>query len=256
MTGKTRVLPIVSTEDTEKFYSIMSAVKQIPWRPPDLPPGLLVAFSSRGVAPEGTASPTEYLSRRFAEALSLPDVPIIRATQVHGRNAVEIAEAPPAGTVRDAGQCDIPATALPGVALVVQTADCVPIVLAGSKAIAVVHSGWRGTAKNAAESGVAALERLGRSLAAPRLLGPFDRRLLPRGRRRCRPVRRRTPGASCAPVPLDIAGSTARSLEAAGSGVRHLPTTPARCAAATASPVTAATRRRRRMIALAVRSKV
>lgn len=150
----------------------MTAV-QIPWRPPDLPPGLLVAFSSRGVAPDGTASPTEYLSRRFAEALSLPDVPIVRATQVHGRNAVEIAEAPPAGTVRDAGQCDILATALPGVALVVQTADCVPIVVAGAKAIAVVHSGWRGTAKNAAGSGVAALERLGEEPSRLRaFLGP------------------------------------------------------------------------------------
>src|SRR5580765_2095788 len=173
MTGKTRVLSIVSTEDTEKFYSIMAAVPQIPWRPEGLPTGIVVAFSSRGLAPEGTASPTEYLSRRFAQALSLPDVPIVRATQVHGRNAVEVAQSPPRGTVRDAGECDILATALPGVALVVQTADCVPIVLAGEKAIAVVHSGWRGTAKNAAAAGVAALERLGEEPSRLRVfLGP------------------------------------------------------------------------------------
>ncbi|HKA37243.1 MAG TPA: polyphenol oxidase family protein [Thermoanaerobaculia bacterium] len=151
----------------------MAAVPQIPWRPSGAPPGLLVAFSSRGVAPPGTASPTEYLARRFAESLSLPDVPIVRATQVHGRTAVEIAEAPTRGSVRDAGECDILATALPGVALVVQTADCVPMVLAGDRAIAVVHAGWRGSAKNAAAAGVDALGRLGEEPARLRaFLGP------------------------------------------------------------------------------------
>ena len=150
-----------------------AGVTDIAWRPPDLPRGLLVAFSTRGAAPEGTASPTEFLSRRFAEALSHPDIPIVRATQVHGREAAEIAEAPPRGTVRDAGQCDVLATSLAGVALVVQTADCVPIILAGERAIGVVHAGWRGSAKNAAAAGVAALARLGEEPARLRaFLGP------------------------------------------------------------------------------------
>ena len=133
----------------------------IAWRPAPLPPGLLVAVSGRGVAPEGTASPTEYLSRRFAEALSLPRIPIVRATQVHGDTAARVTDPPPPGTVRDAGPCDILATDLPGVALVVQTADCVPILLAGRRSVAAVHAGWRGSAKNAAAAGVAALSGLG-----------------------------------------------------------------------------------------------
>jgi len=146
---------------------------EIAWRPPNLPPGLLVAFSTRGSAPQGIASPTEYLARRFAEALSHPEIPIVRATQVHGRAAAEIAQAPPKGAARDEGECDVLATRLPGVALVVQTADCVPIVLAGEGAIAVVHAGWRGSAKNAATEGVAALERLGEEPARLRAyLGP------------------------------------------------------------------------------------
>jgi hypothetical protein len=41
----------------------------------------------------------------------------------------------------------------PGVLLVVQTADCVPILLADTKhrAVAAIHSGWRGTLRRIAE---------------------------------------------------------------------------------------------------------
>jgi hypothetical protein len=114
--------------------------------------GLTVAFSSRGVAPEGEASPTAFLARRFAHAVGLPEVPIVRATQAHGNTAVLIDDSPRSGEVRDAGRCDILATEISGIALVVQTADCVPIVLAGRRAVAVVHAGWRGSAQRAAAS--------------------------------------------------------------------------------------------------------
>jgi YfiH family protein len=130
-------------------------------KPASLPEGLVVGFSGRGRAPEGTASPTEYLARRFADALSLAGVPIVRATQVHGNTATVIRTAPPAGTVHVAGECDILVTVLPRVALVIQTADCVPIVLAGRRAVGVVHAGWRGSARSAAAAGVAALVELG-----------------------------------------------------------------------------------------------
>ncbi|HKD11296.1 MAG TPA: peptidoglycan editing factor PgeF [Thermoanaerobaculia bacterium] len=135
------------------------------FEPAVLPAGLTVAFSSRGVAPEGEASPTAFLARRFADAIGLPKIPIVRATQVHGNTAAVIRDPPGAGEVRDAGACDILATTLPGVALVVQTADCVPIVLAGRRVIAVVHAGWRGSAKEAAASGVEALVSLGENPA-------------------------------------------------------------------------------------------
>jgi copper oxidase (laccase) domain-containing protein len=35
-------------------------------------------------------------------------------------------------------------TATPGCALVVRTADCAPVVLAGDRSVAVLHLGWRG----------------------------------------------------------------------------------------------------------------
>lgn len=143
------------------------------FRPSPLPSGMVIAVSERGLAPEGASSPTAFLARRFAQALGLAEIPIVRATQVHGTTALRVRDAPAAGTVLDAGSCDILATALPGVALAVQTADCVPVILSGPAAVAVAHAGWRGSAKNAAGAAVEELSRLG--VSPPRMrawLGP------------------------------------------------------------------------------------
>ena len=143
------------------------------FRPEGVPGELVVAFSARGVAPEGEASPTVYLARRLARALSLDGLPIVRATQVHGDRAVRILDPPAAGEVRDAGECDALATARSGVALVVQTADCVPVLLAGDRAIATAHAGWRGTALGASSAAVRALRELGEEPSRLRAwLGP------------------------------------------------------------------------------------
>jgi len=131
------------------------------FEPAEVPRGFLVAFSGRGVAPADAASPTEFLARRVAKALALEATPIVRASQVHGQKASIVRATPEEGEVFDAGQCDILATALPRVALVVQTADCVPILLAGRGAVATAHAGWRGTAQKAAAAAVAALSDLG-----------------------------------------------------------------------------------------------
>ena len=52
-----------------------------------------------------------------------------------------------------APQGDALVTREPGVLLAVQTADCIPILLADTKqrAVAAIHSGWRGTAQRIAE---------------------------------------------------------------------------------------------------------
>jgi YfiH family protein len=57
-----------------------------------------------------------------------------------------------------AGEGDVLVTARPGVALAVQTADCVPILLFSDGGVAAVHAGWRGTAAGAASEGVRALD--------------------------------------------------------------------------------------------------
>jgi YfiH family protein len=99
------------------------------------------------MAPPETASPTEYLARRFAADLGLPDLPLVRARQVHGNHVAVVVERPAAAETADAGRCDALVTQLAGVGLVVQTADCVPVLLVGEGAVAAVHAGWRGASK-------------------------------------------------------------------------------------------------------------
>jgi polyphenol oxidase len=143
------------------------------FRPASLPRGVVVAVSARGATPDGDPSPTATLARRLARALGLGEIPIIRATQVHGTGARRVREAPPAGAVLDAGSCDILVTTLPGVALVVQTADCVPVILAGPNAVGVAHAGWSGSAANASGAAVEEISRLGTPTSALRAwLGP------------------------------------------------------------------------------------
>ena len=131
------------------------------FRPEPKPEGLVVAFSGRGVAPADETSPTSYLARKFAGALGLEHLPIVRATQVHGVLAETVRKIPRPGTVGDAGERDILVTDLSRVALVVQTADCVPIALSAPGGVGIAHAGWRGSAKNAAAAAVEALTNLG-----------------------------------------------------------------------------------------------
>jgi YfiH family protein len=122
----------------------------------DRPDGVIAAVSERGAAPPFTPSPTAVLARRFADSLGYPELPIVRATQVHGSRVIVVSETPAAREVVDAGECDALVTALPGVGLAVQTADCVPVLLAAEEAVAAVHAGWRGAATNVAGRAVAA----------------------------------------------------------------------------------------------------
>jgi YfiH family protein len=123
--------------------------------------GALVVFSGRGSAPPGVESPTEHLSRRLARAAGVESLPIVRATQVHGRTAEIVREAPPPGACVDAGPRDVLATAAPDVALVVQTADCLPILIRSGDVVAAAHAGWRGSAAGAAEAALDAIAELG-----------------------------------------------------------------------------------------------
>jgi len=77
---------------------------------------------------------------RLLQRLVLGAAALATAGQVHGTRAVR-AEA--AGLHAD---CDALVTTVPGLALAVTTADCLPIAYAAPGAVAVAHSGWRGTA--------------------------------------------------------------------------------------------------------------
>jgi YfiH family protein len=142
-------------------------------RPSDAPEGLVVAFSGRGHAPDGEPTPTPLLARRFSRALGLYGLPLHWQRQVHGNAAAIVRESAPPGRELCAGECDALATALPRAALVVQSADCVSILLAAPGAVGAAHAGWRGSAKNVAGEAVRALEALGESPGSLRAwLGP------------------------------------------------------------------------------------
>jgi YfiH family protein len=131
------------------------------WREASLP-RFLLAVSARGEAPPGNPSATVHLARELACALGHPALPIARARQVHGTAILEPDGGIGEGETRLAGEGDILLTRRRGLALVVQTADCVPILLIAEEGVAAVHAGWRGTAKSAARIAVSAMgDRLG-----------------------------------------------------------------------------------------------
>src|SRR6185295_8218635 len=62
----------------------------------------------------------------------------------------------------DAGvEADAAVTSVPGAAIAVQTADCVPIALLADGAVGVVHAGWRGLAAGVVEGAVQMLREAG-----------------------------------------------------------------------------------------------
>lgn len=75
-----------------------------------------------------------------------PDLPVAWARQIHSARVL------PAAAPGECGEGDALTTDLPGLALAVVTADCVPVLLAGPSGegnvarVAAVHAGWRGIA--------------------------------------------------------------------------------------------------------------
>jgi YfiH family protein len=102
--------------------------------------------------------------RLMAEALGLLPESIAMGWQVHG---AEIAEwdGPPAPGNDGFGRpgaslqkVDGHLTAVPGLALLVLAADCLPVALAGADRVGMVHCGWRGLAADILGRAVAAFD--------------------------------------------------------------------------------------------------
>ncbi len=74
--------------------------------------------------------------------------------QVHGRGVVRLPSA-----ADDRPRADASLTTEPGVACVVQVADCLPVLFAapGARGVAAAHAGWRGLAAGVLEATLAAL---------------------------------------------------------------------------------------------------
>lgn len=96
---------------------------------------------------------------RLAAAVGLPDRRLVWMQQVHGVQ-VEVVDGPRDTAVADS---DGVVTATPGLALVVLTADCVPVLLADARAgvVGAVHAGRVGAQRGVVARAVEAMQGLG-----------------------------------------------------------------------------------------------
>jgi hypothetical protein len=122
-------------------------------------------FTTRGWSigsPDGSDSEKESAWNDVARALAVGPSRLRRVRQVHGA-AVSIARcADPPASGHD--EADILVTGDATCALAIQTADCVPILLADTRTsvVGAAHAGWRGLAARVPLAAVAAMaERFG-----------------------------------------------------------------------------------------------
>jgi hypothetical protein len=127
-------------------------------------------FTTRQLRLQGESEAGDW--RRVAGTIGVTPLRLLRLTQVHGCAVFvhRAGEPLPERSVRPSGlapadaewpEADISLTDDPSVALAIQVADCVPLLLADrhTGAVAAVHAGWRGTAAGVALAAVAALAR-------------------------------------------------------------------------------------------------
>lgn len=91
---------------------------------------------------------------RIASALGVSDEWAF-LSQVHGAVAYRVS------SPGLAGDGDALVTDVPGLPLVVATADCMPIIVEGDHSVAVIHAGWRGVASGIIPAGLDAMRELG-----------------------------------------------------------------------------------------------
>jgi YfiH family protein len=110
-----------------------------------------------------TADNPHAVGKNRARLQSLVPGRLAMIRQVHGssvlrRTAADQVSGPfPVGELAEA---DGQATALPGTAPIVLTADCLPIALAGDGVVAMLHAGWRGLDERIIEQGAVAVREL------------------------------------------------------------------------------------------------
>ena len=96
--------------------------------------------------------------RRFVRAVTgatgnADELPLVTLKQIHSQITCKIGKKDELAAVR---RGDGLMTKRPGVLLGIQTADCIPVMVADTKrqAVAIFHAGWRGTLKRIVEGGV------------------------------------------------------------------------------------------------------
>ena len=90
---------------------------------------------------------------KFFRAIGVSKMRPIMLRQIHSDLACGVSSSVQSAISDEPPKADALFTREPGVLLIVQTADCVPILLADTRrrAIAAIHSGWRGTVQRIAQ---------------------------------------------------------------------------------------------------------
>lgn len=86
-------------------------------------------------------------------------VRLVRPQQVHGNGVVTVSSDTAQATAE--AEADAIVTSSRGIAPTVITADCLPVVIASTGAVATVHAGWRGLDSGVIATAVSALRELG-----------------------------------------------------------------------------------------------
>ncbi len=102
------------------------------------------------------------------------EVMFVYGRQVHGAHVRRFDRALAGGdrSAAAGGEADGHSTALAGIAPMVLTADCLPVALAGSGTVTMLHAGWRGLARGILAEGVRAARELGASGELTAAIGP------------------------------------------------------------------------------------
>lgn len=128
--------------------------------------GSIALFADARAAPAGLdeRALADLAGKAITAHLGRP-VPVLYARQVHGALTYTYGHesALPVGA-HLVGACDALITGEPDVALLIRTADCLPIVLAAKGVAAIVHAGWRGLAADVLG---ATVRRLGAEFGVP-----------------------------------------------------------------------------------------
>ncbi len=126
----------------------------------DFPEGVSAGFTT-GTNRGREAAPR--LARALAAALGAPSARVALARQVHGRGVLVVESAAARSDDSLVGTGDALMTREAGILLGIQSADCVPILLADTEGpwITAVHAGWRGTAARILDAVLDRLEREG-----------------------------------------------------------------------------------------------
>jgi polyphenol oxidase len=140
---------------------------------PELPGGARVLFTERAhgnLSSVGGERSDEAAAARERLRAQIGVQALVRGYQEHGTVVRRVTAPPP--DPDPPPRADGQATALTDTAMMVLTADCLPVALVGDGAVAMVHAGWRGLAAGVLDSGVLALRDLSGDGPIVAVVGP------------------------------------------------------------------------------------